>query len=325
VKRRDFMGLLGGAGAAWPVRALAQRAGKVATVGFLDVSADSGWSAYFAAFAKRLNEVGWIEGRTITIEHRLAEGRRERYSEIAAEFVRLKVDVIVTGGIAVPATKQATSTIPIVFAVANDPVGLGLVSSLSRPGGNVTGLSLQAPDLIGKRVELLREALPDLSRMAVMGNVAYPTTATEMSEVRATASRLGVTSTTLELRRPEDIEPAFEALKNGEQALFVCNDGLVNANHARINSLALTARLPTMHAERLYAQSGGLMSYAANYPALFRRAADFVDKILRGTSPRDIPVEQPTKFELVINLKTAKALNLTIPDKLLAIADEVVD
>ena len=313
MRRREVITLIGGAAAGWPLAARAQQAAKLPTIGFLDVSAGSGWSAYFAVFVKQLSELGWTEGRTITIEHRLAEGRRERYSEIAAEFVRLKVDVIVTGGIAVPATKQETSAIPIVFAVANDPVGLGLVSSLSRPGGNVTGLSLQAPDLIGKRVELLREVLPDLRRMAIMGNVAYPTTATEMGEVQATASRLGITSTTLEIRRPEDIEPAFETLKNGEQALFVCNDGLVNANHIRINSFALAARLPTMHAEKLYAQSGGLMSYAANYPALFRRAADFVDKILRGKKPGDIPVEQPTKFELVINLKTAKALGLNVP------------
>jgi putative ABC transport system substrate-binding protein len=325
MRRRQFITLLGGAAAAWPLAARAQQPGKLPIIGFLDVSKGSGWSDYFAVFVDRLRQLGWIEGRTVVIERRQAEGRSERYSEIAGEFVRLNVAVVVTGGIAVRAAMQATSVIPIVFAVANDPVGGGLVASLSRPGGNVTGLSLQARDLVGKRLQYLREVVPDLRRLAIMGNVGYPSTALEMSEVQATASTLGIEPTTVEIRHPDDIAPAFGALKDGTQALFVCNDALVNANHLRINTLALGARLPTMHAEKEYAEAGGLMSYAANYPALFRRAADFVDKILRGTKPNDIPVEQPTKFELIINLKTAKALGLTVPNTLLAIADEVVE
>jgi putative ABC transport system substrate-binding protein len=295
------------------------------TIGFLDVSKGSGWSDYFDAFVRQLRELGWVEGRSVVIERRQAEGRGERYAEIAAEFVRLNVSAIVTGGIAVRAAMQATSTIPIVFAVANDPVGGGLVASLSRPGGNVTGLSLQARDLVSNRLAYLRDVVPDLRRLAIMGNVGYPSTALEMSEVRATAVRLGIAANTVEIRVADDIAPAIEALKDKTQALFVCNDALVNANHVRINALALAARLPTIHAETEYAHSGGLMSYAANYPALFRRAAHLVDKILHGAKPSDIPVEQPTKFELIINLGTAKALGLTIPETLLATADELIE
>jgi putative ABC transport system substrate-binding protein len=220
---------------------------------------------------------------------------------------------------------QATSTIPIVFAVANDPVGGGLVASLARPGGNVTGLSLQARDLVSNRLTYLREVVPNLRRLAVMGNITYPSTALEMNEVQATASQLGMMTDRVEIHVADDIAPAIGGLKDKSQAVFVCNDALVNANHARINALALAARLPTIHAETEYAHSGGLMSYAANYPVLFRRAANLVDKILHGTKPSDIPVEQPTKFELVINLKTAKAFGLTIPETLLATADELIE
>ena len=323
--RREFIALLGGA-AAWPVAARAQQPGKLRTIGFLGQSTRSAASEWVAAFVQRLGELGWMEGRTITIEYRWSEGREERFAEIAAELVRLKVDVILTSGTPeVLAAKQATSVIPIVFATAGDPVGNGLIASLARPGGNVTGMSLQSNDTAGKRVELLREVVPSLRRLAILANVGNPFSVLELGEAQAAARALGLEVDTLEIRRPEDIAPAFEALKGRAQALYVCADGLVNANRIRINTLALSVRLPTIHGYRDYVEAGGLMSYGANLPDLFRRSADYVDKILRGAKPADIPVEQPTKFDLVINLTTAKALGLDVPSSLLARADEVIE
>jgi len=323
--RREFIALLGGA-AAWPVAARAQQPGKLRTIGFLGQSTRSAASEWVAAFVQRLRELGWMEGRTITIEYRWSEGRAERFAQIAAEFVRLKVDVILTSGTPeVLAAKQATSVIPIVFATAGDPVGNGLIASLARPGGNVTGMSLQSNDTAGKRVELLREVVPSLRRLAILANVGNPFSVLELGEAQAAARALGLEVDTLEIRRPEDIAPAFEALKGRAQALYVCADGLVNANRIRINTLALSVRLPTIHGYRDYVEAGGLMSYGANLPDLFRRSADYVDKILRGAKPADIPVEQPTKFDLVINLTTAKALGLDVPSSLLARADEVIE
>jgi putative tryptophan/tyrosine transport system substrate-binding protein len=325
MRRREFIAFFGSAAAAWPLAVSAQQPAKVPTIGFLGASTSSAWNHWVAAFVRRLGELGWIEGRTVAIEYRWAEGRSERYTEIAAEFVRLKVDVIVTVGSAIAAAKQTTSVIPIVFAVAVDPVGTGLVASLARPGGNVTGLSMQSTDLAAKRLELLREVLPGLRRLAIMANVGYPAAVLEKGEVQAAARKLGLDVDTLEIRRPEDIAPAFGALKSGAQALYVCTDSLVNAYHARINTLALGARLPTIYSTRAFLEAGGLMSYGANNADLFRRAADYVDKILRGAKPGEIPVEQPTKFELGINLKTAKALGLTIPEAFLLRADEVIE
>jgi putative ABC transport system substrate-binding protein len=324
VKRRQFITLLGGAVVAWPVVARAQQA-KLPTIGFLGASTASAWSHWSSAFVQRLRELGWTEGRTVTIEYRWAEGRSERYAEIAAEFVRLKVDVILTAGGAVPALKQETSIIPIVFAIAVDPVGAGLVASLARPGGNVTGLSMQATDLAGKRLELLREALPGLHRLAVMANVGYPGSVVEIGEVQAAARKLALEVDVLEIRRVEDIAPAFGALKGGAQALYVCGDALVTANRARISTLALGARLPTIYPDRAFLEAGGLMAYGANNADLFRRAANYVDKILRGAKPADIPVEQPTKFDFAINLIAAQALGLTVSSALLARADEVIE
>jgi len=324
VKRRAFITLLGGAAAAWPLAARAQQTGKLPTIGFLGGTSPSVVSQSVAAFVQRLRELGWVEGRNVAIEYRWAEGRSERFAEIAAEFVRLKVDVIVTVGSAVLDAKRATSVIPIVFAVASNPVGGGLVASLARPGGNVTGLSVQNSDLAGKRVELLREVVPGL-RLAVMANVGYAGAVQEMGEAQAAARMFGLEVVTLEIQRAEDIAPAFEALKGRAEALYVCAEALVTANRVRISTLANVARLPTMHGQREHVEAGGLMSYAANFPDLYRRSADLVDKILRGTNPGDIPVEQPTKFDLVINLTTAKALGLTIPDKLMALADEVIE
>jgi putative ABC transport system substrate-binding protein len=325
MKRREFITLLGGAAAAWPFAARAQQAGKVPTIGFLGTTTASAWGPWTAAFVQRLRELGWIEGRNLAIEYRWADGRTGRFTEIAAEFVRLKVDVIVTGGLSAVAVKQATSVIPIVFAVAADPVGTGLVASLVRPGGNVTGLSTQAPDLVGKRLELLREAVPELRRLAILANIGYPASVIEMSEVQAAAPTLGLEVVALEIQRAEDIAPAFEALKDRADALYVITDALVSTNRIRINTFALAARLPTMHGVREYVEAGGLMSYGPNYPDLFRRAGDFVHKILHGAKPGDIPVEQPTKFDLVINVATAKALGLTVSPMLLARADEVIE
>jgi len=283
---------------------------------------------WVAAFVQRLRELGWIEGRTIAIEYRWAEGRTERAAEIAAELVQRKVDVIVTSGTSlIAAAMQATSVIPIVFAAAGDPVGAGLVASLARPGGNVTGLSNQGPDLAGKRLELLREIVPGLGRLAILANVGNPLVVLDMREVQATARTLGLEVITLEIRRGEDIVPAFEALNGREEALYVVFDALVNTHRIRNNTLALAARLPTMHGHREFVEAGGLslMSYGPNLSNQFRRAADFVDKILRGAKPADLPVEQPTKFDLVINRTTAKALGLMVPDKLLALVDEVIE
>jgi putative ABC transport system substrate-binding protein len=326
INRRDFVTLLGGAAVAWPLAARAQQAGKLPTIGFLGASTPSTATPWTAAFVQRLRELGWIENRTVAIEFRWADGRRERLAEIAAEFVQLKVDVIVAQGTqSVVAAKQATAVIPIVFPVAGDPVGAGLVASLARPGGNVTGLSLQFTDLAGKRLELLREVVPGLRRLAILADVGSAGVMLEMGEVQATARTLGLEVVPLEIRRAEDIAPAFEALKGRAEALYVCSDPLVNTNRVRINTLALGALLPTMHGLREYVEAGGLLSYGPNLPDLFRRAADFVDKILRGAKPGDIPVEQPTKFDLVLNLITARALGLTVPPTLLARADQAIE
>jgi putative tryptophan/tyrosine transport system substrate-binding protein len=326
VKRRQFITLLGSAAAAWSLAARAQQAGKVPTIGFLGQSTRSAGSEWIAAFVQRLRELGWSEGRTIAIEYRWGEGREERFAEVAAEFVRLKVDVIVTSGtLAVMAAKQATSVIPIVFATAGDPVANHLVASLARPGGNVTGLSVQSNELAGKRIELLREVVPGLRRLAIMGNVDNPFAALETGEVQAAAGKVGLEVVTVEIRRAQDIVPAFEMLKGRSEALYLCIDAVANTNRIPINILAVGARLPTMHGSRDYVEAGGLMSFGANFPDQFRRSADYVDKILRGAKPADIPVQQPTKFDLIVNLITAKALDLTVPATLLARADEVIE
>ena len=324
LKRRQFITLLGGTAAAWPLAARAQQPGKLPTIGVLGTDA-SAWRPWTDALVERLRQLGWIEGRTIAIEYRWSEGRPERAAEIAAEFVRLKVDVIVSNGPAVAAFKQATSVIPIVFAAANDPVGGGLVASLARPGGNVTGLSVQATDTAGKRLELLREVVPGLRRLAIIANSDNPGSVLEMREVQAAARTLGIEVAPLEIRRAEDIAPAFEALKAQADALFVVTDALVAANRTRIITPALSGRLPTISQSRDHVQAGGLMSYGPNFPDAWRRAADLVDKILRGAKPADIPIEQPTKFDLVINPTTAQAIGLTIPESFLLRADEVIE
>src|SRR5262249_14422834 len=284
MQRREFIALIFGATATWPTTTFAQQTGRLPTVGFLGASA-SGFAPWAAAFVARLSEVGWVEGRNVAIEYRWSEGRPERYAEIAAEFVRLKVNVILTVGSAVPVVKQATTTIPIVFAVAIDPVGSGLVASLAKPGGNVTGLSIQANELAGKRLELLREVVPQLRRLAVMFNADNTQPVLEMGETQAEARRLGLEITPIAIRRADDNALAFQDLRTKTDAVYVAVDQLIVANRARILTFALDERLPTIFSERDFVKAGALMSYGPNYSDLFRHSADYVDKILRGAKP----------------------------------------
>ena len=323
MRRREFITLLGAA-TAWPRRTRAQEAGKLPTIGFLGADA-AAFAPWTAAFVARLGELGWIEGKTVAIEYRWSQGRSERYAEIAAEFVSRKVDVIVTVGSAVPIVRQATVVIPIVFAVGIDPVGSGLVASLAQPGGNVTGLSIQANELAGKRLEFARELVPQLHRLAIMFNVGNAQPVLEMGETQAAARMLGFEVAPLVIQRAEDIAPAFQGLKTRADALYVAVDQLMVANRSSILASALDARMPTIFSTRDFVKAGALMSYGPSYTERFGRAADYVDKILRGANPRDLPVEQPTKFELVINVTTAKALGLDVPPPLLARADEVIE
>jgi len=323
MRRRDFIKAFGAAAAAGPLEARGQQP-KVPLIGFLGTTSPAAWSQPVAAFEQRLNELGWSAGRTIAIDYRWTEGRNELARDALEAFVRHNVDVMVVGGNAVLAAMQATASIPIVFPVAVDPLGSGFVDNLSRPGGNVTGLSLQAPEVAGKRIELLLKIVPSLRRLAIMVNVSYPATKNELAECLAVARALDLEATIWELRRPEDIAAAFENRRSGAEALYVVAEALADTNHAHIATRALDARLPTMFGTRDL-KRGGLMAYGPSLPALFRRAGDYVDKILRGTKPGDIPVEQPTNFVFAINLTTAKALGLAVPPTLLALADEVIE
>jgi len=327
MQRREFIAALG---AAWMAAssnsARAQQPGRLPIIGYLGPSNPENMGPNTAAFLQRLRDLGWVEGRTVTIEQRWAEGRPERVAEIAAEFVRRNVDIIVTtASNDAIAMKQATSLIPIVFAVSGDPVGAGLVATLARPGGNVTGMSIQQTDSAGKRIELMHEIVPGLHRLAILANPDSPNVRSELPEVQAGARRLGFDTATFEIRRADDIASAFEALKSRADALYVVTDPLVSTNRIRVNTLALEARLPTIYGFSGFVESGGLMSYGPNFPDLYRRTAEFVDQILRGTKPADIPVEQPTRFDLVVNLATAKALGLTIPETFLVRADKVIE
>jgi putative ABC transport system substrate-binding protein len=283
------------------------------------------WGPWTTRFVERLRELGWREGHTIAIEYHWSEGRPERVAEIAAAFVRQNVDVIVTYGGAVATLKQVAAATPIVFAIAVDPVGSGIVASLSHPGGNVTGLSVEQSDIAGKRLQLLREVVPVLRRLAIMYDAGYSAALRENDEAQASSRTFGLGVAPHGIRRAEDIAPAFEAIKSQADAVYVAVDALVNANRTQIATLALSARLPTSFNESGCVQAGGLMSYGPNFSDLFRRAGEIVDKILRGAKPTDIPVEQPTKFEFVINTKTAKALGLTVPYSMQLLADEVIE
>jgi len=326
IGRRQLLVALGGAAVAWPLAARAQQSGTMRRIGFLGPLSEQTQLQWTTAFVRGLRDHGWIEGTTVSIDYRWAEGRSDRFADLAAELVQQKVSVIVTAGTEPTlAVKQATASIPIVFAAAGDPVGTGLVQSLALPGGNVTGLSNQSADINGKRIGLLRELLPNLRKLALMANVASPIGVLEMREVEEVGRNVGIEVVRLEIRRAEDIEPAIEKVRGRADALVVVTEPLANTNRMRINTLALGARLPTMHGTRTYVEAGGLMSYGADYNDLFRRAAAYVDKILRGAKPEDLPVEQPISFALVINLTTAKALGLEIPAMLLARADEVIE
>jgi putative ABC transport system substrate-binding protein len=320
MRRREFITLAGGAVAAWPLTARAQQVGKRPTVAFMwfNASADVALSA---AFADRLRELGWTDGHTVAIDYRWSEGRAERVAEITAELVQQKVHVIFTYGAAVATLKEATTSTPIVV-IAGDPVGSGLVASLSHPAGNVTGLSIQTPESAGKRLELLRQLVPGLRRLAILFDATYPATVLEKDNVQAMARNLSLEVELYATRRPEDIAPAFDALKGHTDALYVVAN---SANGARIATLALNIRLPTTFEHAAPVRAGGLMSYGPDFVVLVRRAADFVDKILRGAKPGELPIEQPTKFNLAINLKTAAALGLDVPSQLQQLADEVIE
>jgi putative ABC transport system substrate-binding protein len=324
MRRREFFGLVGGA-ALLPTSTLAQQAEAPPTIGFLAAAAPSARN-YFSPTVQRLRELGWIEGQKVRFEFRSAMGQSRRLTDIAEEFVRLNVNIIVAQGTAAAlAAKRATSAIPIVFAPAGDPIGNGLVTSLAKPGANLTGLSIQQKDLSGKRIGMLRELLPNLRGLAIMGNVANPSTVLDMAEARTTAHRLGIEVVAADIRNADDIAPACDAIKSRSDALYVASDPLIFSNRIPVARLALEAKLPTIMSWREYVQAGGLISYGPQRQAYFRRSAEFVDKILHGTAPADIPVEQPTRFDLAINIKTAKVLGLTVPTTLLTRADEVIE
>jgi putative ABC transport system substrate-binding protein len=325
MRRREFIALIGGAVATLPLAVRAQQTSKIPTIGLLSSSTAVIERPRRDAFVARLGELGWAEGRSVTIEDRAAEGTVERASEIAAEFARLKVDAIVLAGDAQGiAVKRAAPDIPIVLAAAGDPIGNGLVASLARPGGNVTGFSVQLTDTAGKRIEFLREIVPNLRRLAILGNSSNPVVALEFAAAQSAARTLGVDTVRPEFARADDVPSAIEALTGRADGLYVCVDPLMIANRARINALALAAKLPVVHSYKDNL-GDGLISYGPDLLDLYRRAAGLVDKILRGTRPAEIPVEQPTKFELAINLKTAKAIGLEVPAALLARADEVIE
>jgi ABC-type uncharacterized transport system substrate-binding protein len=311
-----------------PLAAEAQTAGKVARIGCLLGAAREQTSGLVNAFEDGLRDLGYVPGRNVVIEYRFADGKLERLPQLAQDLVRLKVDVIVTGSnVHVIAAKQATTTIPIVMVYVRDPVGAGLVANVSRPGGNVTGLSQDAGlEISGKRLALLKELVPKLSRVAVLVNVSSPTALATLKVTEASAGALGMTVVRFDARGPGDLEGVFAAVTRARSDALVVTGGPVHFNmRTQVAQLALRHRLPSIGASTEDVEAGGLMSYGASVSDQWRRAATYVDKILRGAQPGDLPVEQPTKFELVINLKTAKALGLTIPQTILLQADQVIE
>ena len=325
MRRREFITLLGGL-VAWPVTTRAEQVGKVYTIGIFSAGAPIN-GATVTVLPDALRALGWIEGKNVAFERRFAENWLERLPELAAELVHLNVDVIVAIGTLAPlAAKRATSTIPIVMTAAGDPLGSGLVASLARPGGNVTGMSLMAPDLGGKRLELLKELSPRLSRVAVLWNAANPYPARVFKETQAAGRTLGIEVQSLEVRSANDFDGAFEATRTQRpDALITVEDPLTYDYRKRIADFAVANQLPSLYGFREFAIAGGLMSYGANIADLVRRAAGYVDKLLKGVKPADLPIEQPTTFELIINLKTARALGLQVPPTLLARADEIIE
>jgi ABC-type uncharacterized transport system substrate-binding protein len=326
MKRREFITLLGGA-AAWPLAARAQQAGRVYRIGVLETSPAASNAANFEALRKGLRELGYVEGQNLILDYRSADGRPERFPQLAAELLRLNVDLIVTRGTpAVMAAKNATGTIPLVMAASGEPVGTGVVAGLARPGGNVTGLSSLTSELDAKRLELMRETVASIRRIAFLQTMGNPVSPSRWEEFKTAALSLGLEAQLLDVREPQDIMRAFDtAIAQRADAILVAGDTVTSANRRQVVELAAKHRLPAMYTSTEFIEAGGLMAYGVNYPDLYRRAAIFVDKIFKGAKPADLPVEQPTKFDLVINLKAAKALGLEVPPTLLARADEVIE
>jgi putative tryptophan/tyrosine transport system substrate-binding protein len=324
MRRREFITLLGGVMASWPLAVGAQQTAKLPSLGFLTAGAGS---PGLPALLEGLRQLDWIEGKTIVVEYRYAKNRNDRLPELAAELVRLNVSVIVAAGTLAPlAAKHATTTIPIVMTSAGDPLGTGLVSSLARPGGNATGLSLMSPDLSGKRLELIKQIIPDIARVAIMWNATNPYPALVFRQTENAARQLKIEVQSLEVRTPDDVSSALEAaMREKANALITVEDPLTVNYRKQIADFAAENRLPTISGLREYVDAGGLLSYGPDLADLYRRAAGYVDKILKGAKPSELPVEQPTKFALVINLKTSKALGLTIPPDMLAIADALIE
>ena len=329
MKRRDFIALIGGAAVTWPLAARTQQTARVRTIGFLlpGGSRTTVVRAQLEAFRQGLKEYGWIEGQNISVEYRFAEGKEDALAEFAAELVRLRPDVIVAEGTAaIRAAKTVAQTIPIVMATSTDPVGNGLVASLHRPGGNVTGLSLQTAELAGKRLQLLTEIVPELARVAVLSNPSNPSIAATVEQTKAAAQLLGVEVHIAEVPGPDQFESAFAAVTSARAgALIVLPDPVLYGQHPRILTFATASNLPALFSEKEVVEAGGLIAYGPSIPASFRRAAAYVDKILRGAKPAELPVEQPTIFELAVNLQTARAIAVTIPTSVLVRADEVIE
>jgi len=325
VDRRTFLGALASGLLAAPLAAQAQQPGKVYRIGMLERTSPATNAANFEAFRRGLRELGYVEGKNLVIEYRSADGRDERFAGLATELVRLNVDLILTRGTpAALAAKNATGTIPVVITGLADPVGQGIVASLARPGGNITGVSAIVTELYAKRVELLRELLPRASRISALFNMSNPSLPPAWKEIETAARSLGMQPQLLDVRKPEDLGPAFDgAVRRRTDALVVGLDTLTQASQRLIVDLAAKHRLPAVYASMEFA--GGLVVYGVNYPDHYRRAATFADRIFKGTQPGDLPVERPTKFELIINVKTAKALGLTIPPSLLQRADQVIE
>jgi len=325
MRRREVIALLAGAALAWPFAARSQQVGKVYRIGILETIPAAQNTAKFDALRRGLRELGYVEGQNLIIEYRSADGRAERFPDIAAELVRLQVDLIVTRGTpAAKAAKIATGTIPVVMAAMGDP--LAVVASLAHPGGNITGITTFSTELTGKRIELLKELVPSLSRVALLHNMGNPVGPPEWDETKTAAGSLGLHAELLDVRKQDDLGRAFEmAVRRHVDAVLIGIDGLTQMHQQTIIDLVARNRLPASYPAREFVEAGGLMAYAVNYPDLYFRAAGLIDKIFKGAMPAELPVEQPSKFELVINLKTVKALGLTIPAALLARADEVIE
>jgi len=325
MKRREFIFLTGGVALVSLSAAYGQQTAKTPIVGFLVAGTQASHGAWVAAFVERLSQLGWADGRNVKIEYRWAAGDVRQITEFAAEFVQRKVDVIVTSAYGVVAAKQATSRIPIVFAAYGDAVANGIVESLARPGGNVTGLSIQPRELSSKRLELVRDIIPNVRRLAALVNTNYSGVAQEVIGIRAACAKLNIEANIVEIQTANDIEAAMATLVSQTDALYVYSEPLTNANKSKIIKAATAAKIPTIFGFREFVDAGGLISYGPNFIDLFARAAEFTDKILRGATPADMPIQQPVKFDLIINLKSAKALGLNISETFLTRADEVIE